>query len=207
MGRSPDLTQKLARHLVHRPPLTEGGQQSLLSPPASTPFLRGQSGPTNAPRRRLNTAEGRSAHGRHTRQRTGRRRRRSEPGTSRSAWSAPGAPRGPQARRAHTKPVREGHVTRHINPTLPRLGGRRAKRTTHMVGGAGTTESPARLTGTPTNRSQECGGLSQGSDRITAPLPATHHRLRWGGETRGPLAEREERPPFAMNVRPSPGAA
>ena len=84
----------------------------------------------------------------------------------------------------------------------------------HTVGGAkrargGQTPEPlTRLTGAPTNHSGECGGAFTGlvPERPHPCLPHTTSQ-RWGGQTRGPLAEREERPPFAMNVRPSPGAA
>lgn len=198
VGRSPDLT----RSAVREP----------LLPLVSTPCLILGAILTheNTPRRGT-PIKGRTAHRRHTRQRPGKRRRRSEPGTSEDR---------PGTLQEHHEDRKQSGCTRARSggardaahqPTLPRLGGRRAKETTH----GGRSETRDRERRRPRRASREhprttarsAWELSQGSGRITAPLPSTHHRQRWGGETRGPLAEREERPPFAMNVRPSPGAA
>lgn len=122
---------------------------------------------------------------------SGKRRHRSETGTfGVQTWSAPEAPRGWRARHTHM-PVGKGmQHGRQANPFFPGPG-RRAKR--H---------------GSPTNHSEKCVGIKTGlrPDNRTPGLPHTTPS-GGGGEARGPLAEREERPPFTMNVRPSPGAA
>ena len=195
-------------------PISRDGRERAFSyrsprPPFSHP--RGHLNPREHASQR-NTAKGRTAHRRHTRQRTGKRRRRSEPGTSEDRPGTLQEHHEDRKQSACTRAQSGGARDAARQPTLPRLGGRRAKETTTHGGHSETRDrerrSPRRASQEPPRTTaRSAWGLSQGSGRITAPLPSTHHRQRWGGETRGPLAEREERPPFAMNVRPSPGAA
>lgn len=209
VGRSPELTKARERRFIV-PRLTEGGTdaESLFF------FLPLASTPTNT-----HLAE-------EHRQRPDRAREGTPVGETGNAAAAATQYRAPlkiglersrsTARIASEtraqEPVREGRATRHTsaNPLPARREEGRTDHTRWAERNArgGNDGAPTRLTGAPTNHSGECGGAFTrlGPDRPHPCLPHTTHK-RWGGQTRGPLAEREERPPFAMNVRPSPGAA
>lgn len=110
------------------------------------------------------------------------------------ARTAPGAPRGlAKAGRVQT-PDGNGYAPQQGSHPSPARGRGHDERDTDDVR---TTESLTRPRG-PRELQREVRA-GQCSGRTAAPLPSTRHRHRWGGETRGPLAEREERPPFAVN--------
>lgn len=113
----------------------------------------------------------------------GKRHRRSEAGTSKS-WDAPGAPRGSQkTRRTHTD--RERHATPQMSHPPP----------ARERGPHGQNE-PTR---SPTHCSNECAGTGLRPGNRTLAFHTPPRAGGWGGETKGPLAEREERAPFTMN--------
>lgn len=96
--------------------------------------------------------------------------------------------------RARANTRRERVCTATDQPPLPGSG----KGTRERHGRRKDNREPDASTRGPHELQREVRA-GQHSGQTAAPLPSTHHQHRWGGEARGPLAEREERPPFAVN--------
>nr|XP_034350626.1 collagen alpha-1(I) chain-like [Arvicanthis niloticus] len=142
------------------------------------------------------TTRSETEHGRQRRG-TGSATTSSEAGTlAIKAGNAPGAPEAREKPGAHI-PDGKGHAAQTDQPPSPVRGkGEGQDGTQHRVNRR-TAEPLTRPRRPREPRRQVRAGRRSG--RTAAPLPTTHHRHRWGGETRGPLAEREARSPFAWN--------
>lgn len=197
--------------------LPQRGRLSYRSP--RPPFLL-SSGPSEPTRTthtsQRKTAKGRTARRRHTRQRTGRRRHRSEPGTSEDRPGTLQEHREDRKRGACTRARSGGARDAAHRPTLPRLGGRRAKRTTHVVAERnarrGTTKSP----GAPhRNPHEPQRGVRGGFHRLgpdnrtpafhTPPVKVGRRDEGPAGRTRRAAAIRHECPSLAwrgLGLRP-----
>lgn len=100
--------------------------------------------------------------------------------------------------RAHTRRERACSAT--DRPPSPVRGRERAEAGhTNNVKRERSAEPPLTRPRRPSRTTaRSARGSKLGPDSHT-PGPSTHHRHGRGGETRGPLAEREERSPFARN--------
>lgn len=213
VGRSPDLTgwpRESHRLTAERPPLL---------PLASTPFLL-SSGPSEPTRTthtsQRKTAKGRTARRRHTRQRTGKRRHRSEPGTSEDRPGTLQEHREDRKRGACTRARSGGARDAAHRPTLPRLGGRRAKRTTHVVAQRNARRGTTKPPGAPhRNPHEPQRGVRGGFHRLgpdnrtpafhTPPVKVGRRDEGPAGRTRRAAAIRHECPSLAwrgLGLRP-----
>lgn len=153
-GAARPISQGFARsRLDHRPPLAEGGTaESLLNRLPRPPFSLGVFNlkPTDTPRAEEQPLKAGPRTGGTRRQGTGKRRHRSEPGTSEDRPGTLQEHHEDREGDARTHmPVREGHVTRNISQPSPgSVGGGPSGPTTRRAESE-TTEPTARLTGNP----------------------------------------------------------